>query len=127
MAQSTQTLDVILGEAQEKNQILASKSFSWGEIRRGDCTIDAGATFTLYSDGSSNWKCDISSTDSGDEWDGFFRVENAGGVVLAEVGNYHFNISDSNTKKRWNESRGPNGTLAGAFAEAARMSFFCDC
>ena len=98
-----------------------------GEIRRGDCTIDAGATFTLFSDGSTNWTCDISSTDSGDEWDGSFRVSNAASVVLFDTGPYHFDISDSNVKKRWNENRGPNGQFAQSFNEAQGNSFSCNC
>jgi len=116
-----------VAEAQEKNQILASKYWTWGEIRRGDCTIDGGATFTLFSDGSTTWVCDISSSDSGDEWDGAFRVTNAAGVVLFDTGGYHFDISEENVKKRWNEFRGPNGQLAAAFNEAYGNSFTCSC
>lgn len=119
--------DLMIADAQQKNQILASKSWTWGEIRRGDCTIDAGATFTLFSDGSTNWTCDISSTDSGDEWDGSFRVSNAASVVLFDTGPYHFDISDSNVKKRWNENRGPNGQFAQSFNEAQGNSFSCNC
>jgi hypothetical protein len=119
--------DLVIADAQEKNQIQASKSWVWGQIRRGDCTIDAGATFTLFSDGSTSWVCDISSTDSGDEWDGFFRVTNAAGVVLFDTGRYHFDISEANVKKRWNEFRGPNGQFAQAFNEARGNSFACNC
>lgn len=122
-----QSLDLVAAEAQEKNQILASKSWAWGEIRRGDCTVYAGATFTLFSDGSTHWICDISSTDSGDEWDGAFRVTNAGGVVLFDTGRYHFDISESNVKKKWNEYRGPNAHFAQSFNEARGNSFFCSC
>jgi hypothetical protein len=116
-----------LAEAQEDNQILASKFWTWEQIRRGDCTIDAGATFTLFSDGSTTWVCDISSSDSGDEWDGAFRVTNAAGVVLFDTGGYHFDISEENVKKRWNEVRGPNGQFAAAFNEAQGNSFTCSC
>ena len=116
-----------LADAQEKNQIQASKFGTWDQIRRGDCTIDAGATFTLFSDGSTSWVCDISSTDSGDEWDGFFRVTNAGGVVLFDTGRYHFDISEANAKKRWNEFRGPNAQFAQAFHEAQGNGFACSC
>jgi len=116
-----------LADAQVKNSILASKFWTFGQIRRGDCTIDAGATFTLFSDGSTSWVCDISSTDSGDEWEGSFRITNAGGVVLFDTGGYHFDISESNVKKRWNEFRGPNGQFAQAFNEAQGNSFSCNC
>lgn len=119
--------ELVRAAAQTKNNILASKSWTWGQIRRGDCTIDAGATFTLFSDGSTHWVCDISSTDSGDEWDGRFRVTNAGGVVLFDTSPYHFDISESNVKKRWNEHRGPNAQFAQSFNEAQGNSFFCTC
>lgn len=125
MAQESSKL--VTADVQEKNRILASKSWTWGQIRRGDCTIDAGATFTLFSDGSTHWICDISSTDSGDEWDGSFRVTTAGGVVLFDTSPYHFDISQSNVKKRWNEHRGPNGQFAQAFNEAQGNSFSCSC
>jgi hypothetical protein len=127
--QSSQALsanDMVVAAAQVKNQILASKSWTWGEIRRGDCAIDAGARFTLFSDGSTNWICDISSTDSGDEWDGTFHITNSGGVELF-TSHYHFDISDGNVKKRWNENRGPNGQFAQSFNEAQGNSFACSC
>jgi hypothetical protein len=119
--------EFVLGDAQEKNNILASRTWTWGAIGRGDCTIDAGAAFTLFSDGSTNWTCDISSTDSGDEWDGAFRVTNAAGVVLFDAGPYHFDISESGVKKRWNENRGPNAQFAQSFGEAQGNSFSCSC
>jgi hypothetical protein len=118
---------LVVADAQTKNRILASKTWTWTEIRRGDCTIDAGATFILFSDGSTNWTCNISSTDSGDEWDGRFRITNASGVVLFDTAPYHFDISESNVKKRWNENRGPNGQFAQAFNEAHGNGFSCSC
>jgi len=45
-----------IADAQEKNQIQASKFWTWGEIRRGDCTIDAGATFTKASGDQRIWQ-----------------------------------------------------------------------
>jgi hypothetical protein len=119
--------DLVVANAQVKNRILASKTWTWGEIRRGDCTIDAGAAFTLFSDGSTNWTCNISSTDTGDEWDGAFRVTNGAGVVLFDTGRYHFDISESGVKKRWNENRGPNAQFAQSFNEAQGNSFSCSC
>src|SRR5437764_13913676 len=84
-ARGQESGELVIADAQERNRILASKTWTWGQVRRGDCTIDAGATFTLFSDGSTQWICDISSTDSGDEWDGFFRITNASGVVLFDT------------------------------------------
>lgn len=97
-----------------------------GDIRRGDCTIRSGATFYLYQDGSTRWVCDISSSDSGDEWDGDFVCTNAGGVQLWSD-HYHFDISDEGVWKRWDESRGPNGNRAASFGEARGLTFFCSC
>ena len=114
-------------EAQDNNRILASKSWTWGKIERGDCDINQGATFTLFSDGSTHWVCDIRSDDSGDEWDGFFRVKNSAGVVLFDTGRYHFDISEKNVTKRWNELRGPDGNFAAAFNEAQSNDFLCSC
>jgi hypothetical protein len=119
--------EFITAEAQENNRILASKSWTWGKIERGDCDINAGATFTLFSDGSTHWVCDIRSDDSGDEWDGFFRVKNLAGVVLFDTGRYHFDISEENVTKRWNEFRGQDANFAAAFNEAQINDFHCSC
>lgn len=108
-------------------EILSAKPWSFDAIQRGDCRIEAGATFTLFSDGSTLWVCDISSGDSGDEWDGFFRITSAGGVVLFDTGNYHFDISEKDVKKRWNDHRGANGTYAQHFNEATSIAFHCSC
>ncbi len=119
--------DFQLVEAQERNNLQASKTWTFGEISRGDCKINAGAQFTLFADGSTSWVCDISSSDSGDEWDGSFRISNAGDVVLFDTGGYHFDISEGGVTKRWNEVRGANPNFAVAFNEAQGIRFFCDC
>jgi hypothetical protein len=105
---------------------LASKYWTFNQIDRGDCTIFPGGVFTLYADGSTNWRCDIKSTDSGDEWDGDFISENQGHTQLWSD-HYHFDISDENQVKRWDDSRGPNAARANAFQEAYWLSFRCDC
>lgn len=64
-----------VAEAQEENNILAFKSWTWDAIQVGDCRIESGARFTLYSDASTHWTCDISSGDTGDEWDEYFRIK----------------------------------------------------
>ena len=122
-----EAVDIVTAEAQETNNILASKSWTWAAIRRGDCTIENGARFTLFSDGSTHWVCDISSTDSGDEWDGSFTVTNAAGTVLFQTARYHFDIRDKNVRKRWDEPRGPRADFARAFNEAQGNSFSCNC
>jgi hypothetical protein len=101
--------------------------WTFGELRRGDCTIAPGATFYLYADGSTRWVCDLRSSDSGDEWDGHFEITNASGQVLVATPNYHFDISQENVTRHWEDSRGPNASLAAAYSQAGRISFFCSC
>lgn len=117
----------VISESQERNLILASKTWTWDAIQVGSCRIEAGATFTLFSDGSTYWSCDISSGDTGDEWDGYFRIKNSTGVVLFDTGKYHFNISEKDVKKRWAEHRGANSGYAAHYNEAQAMSFPCSC
>lgn len=119
--------DFSTADAQDTNQLLAYKWWTFDPIQTGDCLIEAGATFTLYSDGSTHWTCDISSGDTGDEWDGYFRVKNSNGVVLFDTGNYHFNISEKDVKKRWDEHRGANAGYAQHFNEAHSLNFPCSC
>lgn len=49
-----------------------SKSAHFEAIHRGDCTIEDGATYTIFSDGSTRWVCDITSPNNEDAWLGFF-------------------------------------------------------
>lgn len=101
--------------------------WTWGEIRRGDCTISPGSVFYLYANGVSRWVCDLRSSDSGDEWDGRFEIKNANGQVLAATPNYHFDISQDNVTKHWDESRGANPSLAAAYPNASSVIFNCSC
>lgn len=102
------------------------KFWVFDDIRRGDCIIFKGGTFTLYENGATNWRCDIRSSDSGDEWDGDFVCKNSGNVVLWQD-HYHFDISDEDVTKRWDETRGANQPRANSFNEAYWLSFNCDC
>ena len=104
-----------------------AKSWTFGEIKRGDCTIAPGGTFTLFSDGSQRWTCNISSTDSGDEWDGHFEVFNAQGQSLVSTPNFHFDISVSNQSRHWDQANGPNSALSAAFGPANGLTFHCSC
>jgi hypothetical protein len=101
--------------------------WTFGEIRRGDCTLSPGGTFYLYADGSTRWVCDLRSSDSGDEWDGHFEITNANGQVLAATPSYHFDISLQNVTRHWDDSRGSNASLAVAYAQARGINFFCSC
>jgi hypothetical protein len=101
--------------------------WTWGEIKRGDCTVAPGAVFYLFANGASRWICDLRSSDSGDEWDGRFEIKNLNGQVLAATPNYHFDISQENVSRHWDESRGPNSSLAAAYPNAKSISFDCSC
>jgi len=101
--------------------------WTFGQISRGDCTIAPGSTFYLYANGATRWVCDLRSSDSGDEWDGRFDITNINGQVLASTPNYHFDISQDNVTKHWDESRGPNASLAAAYSQARGISFVCSC
>ncbi len=105
---------------------MSYKFWTFGQIDRGDCTIFPGGTFTLYQDGSTNWRCDIKSSDSGDEWDGDFHCENQGHTHLWSD-HYHFDISVENQVRRWDESRGPDSTRSNTYPEAHWLSFACSC
>jgi hypothetical protein len=107
---------------------LGARAWVWGgEIRRGHCHILSGATYTIFTDGSTHWKCDISSSHKDDAWLGYFRATNADGVVLFDQGGYNFNIADSTIVKRWDEFRGPDQQISNAFFEVSSVSFFCRC
>jgi len=114
-------------ENTEAGQQIPYISWPFGEIRRGDCTIAPGAVFYLYANGASRWVCDLRSSDSGDEWDGHFEIKNGNGQVLAATPNYHFDISQDNVSRHWDESRGPNSSLAAAYPNAGTISFQCSC
>lgn len=118
----------IIAESQPENEILSSRSFTWDAIRRGDCLIEPGGTFTLYEDGSSNWRCDISSRDSNDHWEGEFRFMSAGNSILAQTGRYAFNLgSEKNKKRRWDENRRAEERFARIYNEVHHMEFNCKC
>jgi len=113
-------------ETFDVNLNMPYKFWSFSEIKRGDCTILAGGMLTLYVDGTINWRCDIRSSDSGDEWDGDFICYSANDVVLWQE-HFHFDISSQNVTKRWDETRGANPSRANSFNEASKLSFNCNC
>lgn len=116
-------------------------SFRFAELKRGDCTIRNGE-FRFYEDGSSHWECDISSSDSGDEWEGSFTGGEAGydgnsgtdKLLFAMGPHYHFDIHDKNQVKHWVQDAGPadviygNGiSVAQAFQRLGAIVFYCGC
>ena len=114
-------------ENTEAGQQIPYVYWTWGEIRRGDCTLAPGATFYLYANGATRWLCDLRSSDSGDEWDGRFEIKNANGQVLAATPGYHFDISQENVTRHWDEIRAPNASLAAAYPNAKQIAFHCSC
>lgn len=42
--------------------------FTWGLIRKGDCTMFEGATWTLYPDGTATLDATVTSGDDNDAW-----------------------------------------------------------
>lgn len=87
-----------------------SKSFSWGEIKAGDGTMDAGATLTLFSDGHASWAAVVSSTDTNDEWEISFVMFAENNQVLFTMpyfdypNNAYFykKMENANQKYAWN-------------------------
>jgi hypothetical protein len=130
-------LQLTLGgkERNVKSEEIAYTLWVWPEIKRGDCTIAAGASYRLYENGVTHWECDISSTDSGDEWRGSFAIQDAAGVYLILIDfEYHFDIHDANAWKHWVQDLGPDKvelidgvSLADAFARAQILEFWCRC
>jgi Family of unknown function (DUF6294) len=127
MAENTETREM-LQNAPNENSAFASKAFTFADaIQRGSCRIEPGAVFTLYSDGSSNWNCEISSGDTNDTWKGTFSFRGADGGSLFTTGSYELEIVDKDVKKRWNYNREANSGYAIWFDAAYAISFNCEC
>jgi hypothetical protein len=121
---------------------LSYRAAKFSSLDVHDCHI-ANGEFRFYENGATSWECDISSTDSGDEWDGHFSGGLAGydgkigtmGLALFHVSpSFHFNISDKNVVKHWGQgSDGVNNVYAtgsgpsDVMARLARVVFECNC
>lgn len=111
-------------------------------LRRGDCTVTDGE-FRFYEDGSTSWRCTISSTDTGDEWDGMFSAglngyDGSAGttrlLLLYVASSYHFDIRDANIVKDWFQEKPSQQTMYAngssaqdAFNRAKEVVFYCGC
>jgi hypothetical protein len=42
--------------------------FTWGLIKKGEATMHAGATWTLYPDGTAAFRCTVTSTEDAAAW-----------------------------------------------------------
>jgi hypothetical protein len=118
---------VTTGEELREDVLYEWKRWTFKALQVGDCLIEAGAVFTLYSDGATTWTCELSSGDTGDEMTCFFFFKDSRGIQLFSSGRYHFNISDKDRKHRWNDNRGPNATYAQHFAAVDGNTIRCYC
>lgn len=121
---------------------LRYRSFSFPSIDRGDCHVSNGE-FRFYENGSTSWECDVSSTDSGDEWDGTFSGGTNGydgtlptvdRFLFAVLPSFHFDIHDANATKHWLQGFGPHGNSYAAgigpfetFQRLGSVVFYCGC
>ena len=112
------------------------------DVHQGDCTIHAGATWDMDVNGNNQWECQVSSTDTGDDfklyvylYDSSFDPNSTINQPLAWVGQYGFDIHDANTLKHWLQVYGPNAIFynmgglgpAELLAKAAWAALSCDC
>lgn len=66
-------------------QALSWRSFSWGTLTSGDCTMFSGATFTLYSDGTARFEGLVTSGDDHDAWQMWVHLKDANGYDLGWI------------------------------------------
>jgi hypothetical protein len=67
---------------------LAWKSYTWNAIFTGDCVMQQGATWTLYSDGTASFDGTVGSSDGGDAWLMWMHLRDANGAELGLIQNY---------------------------------------
>ncbi len=91
--------------------------WTFGEMRSGDCVMYAGATLKYFADGSITWVSDLSSSDTGDEWEMALGPTRAPRDPLFDL-YFWYDIKDANTVKHWEQVRPPNPTYANVFSQA---------
>lgn len=105
-----------------------AKVFVWDEVKRGDCTMRTGATMTVFADGSYEWKADVSSTDSNDNWEGHFEWLSSGNALLCRTNDqlmYH--MEDENKWYRWQYTAAPEECRAERFNDIHHVAIVCSC
>jgi hypothetical protein len=73
------------GKGAVERALAAPVSFTWGDIKAGDCEMQAGMTLTLYPSGWGEMKAQVMThhTHSGDTWHiSFTGYNSSNGVVL---------------------------------------------
>ena len=65
-------------------------AFTWGLIEKGDCTMAAGAKWTLFPDGTAAFDATVSSGHGAARWT-IWHVDllDAGGVILGSLATEH--------------------------------------
>ncbi|MET7289632.1 DUF6294 family protein [Streptomyces sp. NPDC005573] len=113
----------------------AWKSFTWGTLRKGDCTMFRGARWTVYPDGTAYFRATVTSSDNNDAWLMRARLKDADGAVLTALRNARLqdpavpakfvkNLPDRTQRYVWTAK----GTFdPGWYDDIARMSLVSSC
>jgi hypothetical protein len=89
---------------------LAWKSFTWGSLQSGDCTLFSGATWTLYSDGTATFDGTVTSSDDNDAWLQWAHVQDGNHAEIGKLTNdypgsdpteFSENLPDHTQQYRW--------------------------
>ncbi|GAA3054502.1 DUF6294 family protein [Streptomyces glomeratus] len=87
-----------VGTADASVHAPAWKSFTWGTLRSGDCTMFSGARWTVYPDGTAYFRATVTSSDNHDAWLMRVRLKDANGAVLTALRNARIQDPASPTK-----------------------------
>ncbi|MGN9843890.1 DUF6294 family protein [Nonomuraea sp. H19] len=69
-------------------QAQTPKVFTWKyDMRTGDCTMFAGAKWTLYPDGTAEFVATVTSGANNDAWLMWARLMNSNGAVMGALAN----------------------------------------
>lgn len=60
----------------------ATKTFYFGTMRAGDCTMFSGARWTLTADGKASFDGTVTSSDDDDAWLMWAKIKDENGAVL---------------------------------------------
>ncbi|MDT0467167.1 DUF6294 family protein [Streptomyces gibsoniae] len=74
-----------VGTADAAAHAPAWKSFTWGTLRSGDCTMFSGARWTLYPNGTAYFRATVTSSSNHDAWLMHVRLKDGNGAVLTAL------------------------------------------
>jgi len=71
----------------EKLRAQASKHYDFGELRSGDCVMQAGGKLDIFSDGHAEFRATVwtNHTHSGDTWHHHVYFKDAAGAVIFQI------------------------------------------